>query len=202
MAQVHKSSNSLLKASADIRAAGAWGPGDAQGALNYIGPGQVREAAALVSSGRTVGLGLPLDTAVGPDNPRPVMHTMTDSPAAYPAGGTAFACDSFTVECHGDAHSHIDALRHVTFGGSLYNGVDAISVTAAGAGALGAENLRNGIAGRGILPDIAATRQAAWIEPGEVITSQDLLAAEEAQGVRVRAGDIFALPHRTPAKAA
>jgi kynurenine formamidase len=175
----------------DLCTWGAWGPGDAQGALNYIGPGQVREAAALVSSGRTVGLGLPLDTAVGPDNPSPVVHTMTDFPVAYPAGGTAFSCDSFTIECHGDAHSHIDALCHVAFRSSLYNGVEAISVTATGASALGAENLRNGIVGRGILLDIPATRQVAWIEPGDVITAQDLLAAEEAQGVRVSAGDIL-----------
>ncbi len=126
----------------ELRTWGAWGADDVQGALNYIGPDQVRRAAGLVSSGRTVGLGHPLDTAVGPDNPRPVVHTMTDIPAEFPAGGTAFACDSFSVACHGDAHSHIDALCHVAFRGSLYNGVPADSVTATGASTLGAENLQ------------------------------------------------------------
>ncbi len=170
---------------------GKWGADDVQGALNYIGPDQVRTAAGLVSSGRTVGVGLPLDTAAGPDNPSPVVHTMTDVPSAQPAGGTAFACDSISIECHGDAHSHIDALCHVAFRGSLYNGVPAASVTTTGAGALGAENLRNGIVGRGVLLDIPATRQVAWLEPGDVITAGDLLAAEEAQNVRVGAGDIL-----------
>jgi kynurenine formamidase len=170
---------------------GTWGADDVRGALNHIGPDQVRIAAGLVSSGRTVGLGLPLDTTVGPDNPSPIVHTMTDFPAAYPAGGTAFACDRFSVECHGDAHSHIDALCHVAFRGSLYNGVPDGSVTATGASTLGAENLRNGIVGRGVLLDIPAARQVAWVEPGDVITAADLLAAEETQGVRVGAGDIL-----------
>jgi len=170
---------------------GAWGTDDARGALNYIGPDQVRRAAGLVSSGRTVGLGLTLDTTAGPDNPRPVEHTMIDIPSEVPADGTAFACDSFSVACHGDRHSHIDALCHVAFRGSLYNGVPADSVTATGASTLGAENLRNGIVGRGVLLDIPAVRQVAWLDPGDVITVADLLAAEEAQGVRVGAGDVL-----------
>ena len=170
---------------------GAWGTDDARGALNYIGPDQVRRAAGLVSSGRTVGLGLTLDTTAGPDNPRPVEHTMTDIPSEVPADGTAFACDSFSVACHGDRHSHIDALCHVAFRGSLYNGVPADSVTATGASTLGAENLRNGIVGRGVLLDIPSVRQVAWLDPGDVITVADLLAAEEAQGVRVGAGDVL-----------
>jgi kynurenine formamidase len=175
----------------ELCAWGAWGADDVLGALNYIGPDQTRFAARLVSSGRTVGLGLPLDTAAGPDNPNPVTHTMTDLPAAYPAGGTAFACDLFSVECHGDAHSHIDALCHVAFRDSLYNGVPAASVTPTGASRLGVENLRNGIVGRGVLLDIPAVRQVPWVEPGDLITAHDLAAAEETQRVRVGPGDIL-----------
>ena len=39
--------------------------------------------------------------------------------------------------------------------------------------------------------DIPASRQLAWVEPGDVITAADLIAAEEAQGVRVGTGDIL-----------
>ncbi len=175
----------------ELRAWGSWGAGDVRGALNYIGPDQVRRAAGLVSSGRTVGLGLPLDTATGPDNPAPVVHAMTDLPARSPAGFTAFACDSFSIECHGDAHSHIDALCHVAFRGLLYNGVPAASVTAAGASQLGAENLKDGIVGRGVLLDIPRARGVPWLEPGDVITAGDLAAAADAQGVAVGQGDIL-----------
>jgi kynurenine formamidase len=176
---------------AELCAWGKWGAGDLRGALNYIGPDQVRRAAGLVRSGRTVGLGLPLDTAAGPDNPAPVVHTMTDLPAGSPAGRTAFACDSFSIECHGDAHSHIDALCHVAFRGSLYNGIPSGSVTAAGASQLGAENLKDGIVGRGVLLDIPRARRMAWLEPGDVIAAGDLAAAADAQGVLVGEGDIL-----------
>jgi kynurenine formamidase len=175
----------------ELRAWGQWGADDVRGALNYIGPDQVRRAARLVASGRTVGLSLPLDTRDGPDNPSPAGHRMTELPTGNPVNATAFACDSFSIECHGDAHSHIDALCHVTFRGSLYNGVPAASVTAAGASQLGAEHLKDGIVGRGILLDIARTRQVDWLEPGDIITVADLEAAEEAQDIRVGEGDIL-----------
>ncbi|HTZ94123.1 MAG TPA: cyclase family protein [Streptosporangiaceae bacterium] len=191
MAQAQMSAEAFSDLFGELCTWGAWGTDDARGALNYIGPDQVRRAAGLVSSGRTVGLGLTLDTTAGPDNPRPVEHTMIDIPSEVPADGTAFACDSFSVACHGDRHSHIDALCHVAFRGSLYNGVPADSVTATGASTLGAENLRNGIVGRGVLLDIPSVRQVAWLDPGDVITVADLLAAEEAQGVRVGAGDVL-----------
>jgi kynurenine formamidase len=171
---------------------GQWGADDALGALNYIGPDQVRRAAGLVTSGRTVGLGLPLDTEAGPDNPSPVVHRMTELPAGDPEHATTFACDGFSVECHGDAHSHIDALCHVSFRGSLYNGIPAGSVTAGGASRLGVEHLKDGMVGRGVLLDIARTRRVDWLEPGDdTITAADLEAAEEAHGVRVRYGDIL-----------
>jgi hypothetical protein len=190
-ATVRMSAEAFSGLFAELCAWDQWGARDVRGALNHIGPDQVRGAARLVTSGRTVGLGLPLNTEGGPDNPAPVVHRMTELPAGHPAAATAFACDGFSIECHGDAHSHIDALCHVTFRGSLYNGVPAGSVTAAGASRLGAEHLRDGIVGRGVLLDIAAARAADWLEPGGVITAADLEAAEEAQGIRVGRGDIL-----------
>jgi kynurenine formamidase len=136
-----------------------------------------------------------LDTRAGPDNPDPVQHAMTRLPAApdgaESADPTSFCCDFLGVECHGDAHSHIDALCHVAYQDQLYNGVPASSVTSDGASQLGIEHLRHGITGRGVLLDIARTRQVAWLEPGDLITAADLEAAEQAQGVRVGAGDIL-----------
>jgi kynurenine formamidase len=183
---------------AELCAWGQWGADDVRGALNYIRPDQVRRAARLVTSGRTAGLGLPLDTSAGPDNPRPVTHKMTELPAASPADATEFACDYLGIECHGDAHSHIDALCHVAFRGSLYNGIPSGSVTAAGASLLGVENLKDGIVGRGVLLDVPGTRRVPWLEPGDVITADDLEAAEDAAGIRVGEGDIllFRTGHR------
>jgi hypothetical protein len=54
--------------SAELCAWGQWGAGDVRGALNYIRPDHVGRPAGLVTSGRTVGLGLPLHTSTGPDS--------------------------------------------------------------------------------------------------------------------------------------
>jgi kynurenine formamidase len=176
---------------AELRSWGTWGTDDAKGALNYLSPECTRAAAGLVTSGRTVGLGHSLDTVPGPDNPDPVEHQMTTLPTAGEEVATSFATDRFAVACHGDAHSHIDALCHVAYRGALYNGVPASSVTNAGAAYLGAETLSDGIAGRGVLLDIPAVRGVTWLEPGDAVTIDDLEGVQEAQDVRVGAGDIL-----------
>ena len=43
-------------------------------------------------------------------------------PATGP--GLHFAMDSLAMNVHGNADSHIDALCHVIFNRTLYNGVD------------------------------------------------------------------------------
>ena len=56
---------------------GRWGPDDERGALNYLTPARVLEAARLVRTGETVTLSVPLNTRTGIDNPAPVDHHMT-----------------------------------------------------------------------------------------------------------------------------
>jgi kynurenine formamidase len=176
---------------AKLRSWETWGSDDAKGALNYLTPERLRAAAGLVVSGRTVGLGHGLETDQGPDNPDPVEHRMTALPTAGQEATTSFACDWFAVACHGDAHSHIDALCHVAYRGVLYNGVPAGEVTSTGAPRLGAESFKDGIAGRGVLLDIPAVRRVTWLEPGDAVSVSDLEAAQDAQGVRVGPGDIL-----------
>ena len=117
-----------------VSAWGRWGSEDQRGALNYITPDVVRAASGLVRTGETVSLSLPLSTVAGADNPMPAVHTMTMLPGSDPESGPlTFACDYVGVEYHGDAHSHIDALCHVAYQGTLYNGVPASAVTRDGA---------------------------------------------------------------------
>ena len=93
---------------------------------------------------------------------------------------------------HHPSHSHIDALCHVSYRGSLYNGFEtAGTVSADGAAALSVETLHEGLVGRGVLLDVPAVRERSWLEPGESVFRDDLEAAEQAQGVTVGAGDIL-----------
>ena len=95
------------------------------------------------------------------------------------------------MNIHGNADSHIDALCHVIFDGTLYNGLSAGAVTAAGAAELSIEVAGGGIAGRGLLLDIPRVRRVPWLEPGDHVTADDLVTAETAQEVRIEPGDLL-----------
>jgi kynurenine formamidase len=172
-----------------LRAQLPFGPDDRRGALNHIGPAQIRAAAAEVRLGRSVSLAAPIEHHVSADNPDPAQHQMVHTPDAG-APGLAFAADRIAMNIHGNADSHIDALCHVAFDGTLYSGVPASSVTGAGAAALSIATTANGIVGRGVLLDVPRTRGTAWLEPGDHVMPGDIAAAERDQGVQIGQGDI------------
>lgn len=170
------------------------GPADRRGALNHLTPEAVRAAAAEVRTGTTVTLSAPVDRELGPDNPEPARHRMTSGvsePDGADAGGLHFAADRIAMNVHGDVNSHIDALCHVIYDGKLYNDVPASTLTSLGASELSIDMVRDGIVGRGVLLDIPRVRGVPWLEPGDQVTAGDLVAAERAQGVQVRAGDLL-----------
>src|SRR5207248_283515 len=83
---------------------------------------------------------------------------------------------------------HVDALCHVIFDSQLYNGLPADTVTETGAAELSIAVAADGIVGRGVLLDVPRSRRVPWLEPGDHVTVDDLLAAERDQGVRVGPG--------------
>lgn len=168
----------------------AWAAG-ARGALEALTPARVAAAGREVRTGRTVTLAAPVQTSPGPDNPEPATHRMSAVPGRHPGSGLHFARDRFAMNVHGDADSHIDALCHVVYDGTLHGGVPAGSVTPGGATALSIGTARDGIVGRGVLLDIPRLRGVPWLEPGESVTADDLAAAESAQHVRVAEGDLL-----------
>jgi kynurenine formamidase len=174
-----------------LRAGVPWGPDDRRGALNYITPAEVRAAAAEVQLGRTVSLAAPVVSKVTPDNPDPALHQMTGTAQDAAPTGLSFATDRLVMNVHGNADTHLDALCHVIYDGHLYNGVPAGTVTSAGAAELHVEVAKDGITGRGVLLDIPRLRGVRWLEPGDHVTADDLAAAERAQQVQVRRGDLL-----------
>jgi kynurenine formamidase len=182
----------FLALHAEVSTWARWPGRPEQGSLNNLTPERVVAATRLVRTGVTVSLALPLDTAEGLANPQPAEHHMTQMPADDIGFGTVrFAKDYIGVDFHNDGHSHIDALSHVVYDGTLYGGLPADSITEAGADAASIEQLRDGLVGRGVLLDIPALRGADWLEPGAHVWPEDLVAAEVRQGVRVGPGDIL-----------
>jgi kynurenine formamidase len=171
---------------------GRWGPDDERGTLHLLTAERVAAATRLVREGLSVTLSLPLNTEPAIDNPAPADHHMTMTGVqAAPAEQVHFAKDYVGADYHNDGHTHIDAFCHVAYRGSLYNGKPEDTVSGEGATVNTIEVLRDGLVGRAVLLDVPRLRGVRWLEPGEHIFARDLEAAERAEGVDVREGDIL-----------
>jgi kynurenine formamidase len=170
-------------------------PGGAtrRGALDTITEEQVLAAVREVRSGRTVSLAAPVNTHSGPDNADPAEHRLTAPADGEPDSiGLDFARDRFAMNIHGDVDSHLDALCHVIYDGTLHGGIPAAdALSPDGSSVLSVELARDGIVGRGVLLDIPRVHGVSWLEPGSHVTVEDLVGAEARQGLRVGRGDIL-----------
>jgi kynurenine formamidase len=178
-----------------VRNWGRWGPDDEIGTLNLIDEAARCRAATSVESGRAFALGLPLSEAEGIQmgfvegrvNPSRTMvqvnHPLSDDPE--------WICSSEDVITMAtQCATHWDALAHCSYGGVIYNGYPAATVTADGATRCGIHRLTT-VVSRGILLDVARALGRDVLEPGYPITPEDLDAACDLARVTVEPGDIL-----------
>ena len=103
----------------------------------------------------------------------------------YPIG----AVDTLTLDMHGFALTHLDAIAHVYRGEEVYNGRKAAEVALPG-GLTFAECSRRRTGSLRAAPlNIAGARGVEWLTPEEGVNAADLDAAEKRQRVRVASGD-------------
>jgi kynurenine formamidase len=85
--------------------------------------------------------------------------------------------------------THWDALAHASYGGVMYNGYPASSITEAGAARCGIHRLTT-VVSRGVLLDVARAKGVDVLEPGYPIMPADLDEACALAGVDIAPGDI------------
>ena len=170
-----------------------WGPDDNKGTLNYITPEKVNAAASLVKRGRSVSMSIPVNTVAGPDNAHPAIHYMASdhNTPIPPWKNPGYATDFLGMQFHGDCHTHIDALCHISYKGLLYNGIPASKVGVSGAELLDVTAYAQGIISKGVLIDVPRYRGVKWLEPGEAISAKEIEAIEKAENVKLEQGDIM-----------
>lgn len=175
---------------------GKWGAEDERGALNFIGPDQVRRATSLVRTGEVLRLAqlLSSKTAV-PAHRCGLQHFMGRDGGDYAAGakrpgGFQFAEDTVVMPLH--IGTHVDALCHAWYDDKLYNGYlgDTLRSTT-GAARLGIEKMPP-VVTRGILLDLVRLKGRV-LANGESIGRADLEAAAAAAGVQPGRGDAILL---------
>jgi kynurenine formamidase len=162
---------------------GRWGKDDQLGTLNLITPALRRKAAAQVREGVSVSMARNLNSEKSIDNPDPFRDTMN-----LGVDGK-FNMDTYTVNFHGFAFSHFDALSHTYYQGHLYNGYPDSEITSDGAKVLDAAVYRDGIFTRGVLVDIPWLRGLSYLDTTATITAHDLDAWQAKTGVQILPGD-------------
>lgn len=175
---------------------GRWGATDQIGALNFITPEKIVQAAKLITKGKVYSLSLPIDQRVTPFDSSlrmPPFHFLTRDGGDYAAGAKQIGEVQFAdgyVMLNTHASTHIDALSHVWYDDQLYNGFSSHGVKSKGAKNCGIENVK-GIVTRAVLLDIAKFKQVEHLEGGEVITPTDLEECAKQQGVEIQSGDML-----------
>lgn len=168
----------------------SWGILDAQlGSLSLIAPDAVVHAA----QGVTEGITIPLNLSLGDINP-PMFGRAQWQHSVHAADRNTFedVLDAYNPQ----ASSQWDGFRHVRareFG--FYGGVE---IAEGDNETLSIEHFaRRGIAGRGVLLDVARWRgqQGRPVDPfaGEMIEVAELEQVATAQGVRIQDGDILCI---------
>jgi kynurenine formamidase len=152
--------------------------------------GQTDLLAAVRAGVRLIELGHPHFTGM-PCSPNHPGFRMTlirrHGDMVRPDGGSA---SNEMIVTGGHVGTHVDALSHVSQNGLLHGGVDAADAQTGGRfKALGAEHTP-ALLTRGVLLDVAATKNVDVLPPGYGVTAEDLRAAAHAAGVTLERGDV------------
>jgi len=168
---------------------GRWGADDQLGTLNLITPAKRRHAASLVKDGVTVSMSLDLNKQQDELNTNPFEHQVVTTEF----GGHLGVVDTYSVNYHGFAHSHMDGLQHITHKGQLYNGMSLDSIHPDGSTEqLGIRNVGvNGVFTRGVLVDMPRFLGIDFLPAGSAITAKDIEAWEKDSGVTITSGDVL-----------
>ena len=177
---------------------GRWGADDELGTPNLITPEKTKRALATVQEGITVSLARDIMWDSAPDVPNPPVHYMVESGEGWASGDkvtgrpNAAATDYIGMVFHGYAVTHVDSLAHFFWEGKTYNGKPAHLVsTNLGATVCSVVAAKRGFMSRGVLVDVPMIRGIDWLERGEGVMPEDILAAEERCGFTVAEGDIL-----------
>jgi kynurenine formamidase len=172
---------------------GRWGADDELGALNYLDAAALKAGLTAIRQHRSFTLGARIGSPTGdPVFPGrwPARHYMVADKAGFAAGhwrplagGLEFADDYVTG--FAQAGTHCDALGHMWFDDTLWNGFPANNTNGGMRQASIEPIARRGVVGRAVLLDLARFRGKARLERAETFDHGDLTECARSQGVQI-----------------
>jgi kynurenine formamidase len=165
-----------------------WGAADERGAGNLKGPEAVLRAARLIRTGEVMELGQVLSAAM-PLNPTRQFDVHTKRTTMNPQSNRRGSNEELVVAEIGQVGTQFDGFAHQTIGDSMYNCFKVGDVsTRSGFTKLGIQNV-GAIVTRGVLIDVAASKNLDMLSEAYEITVQDLQEALAKEKVAVQQGD-------------
>ena len=166
---------------------GRWGADDELGALNLITPEKRTAAATLVRKGISVSLSREaIKERIGVS--APFEHTMIATGATPDVEGAA---DKFAVQFHGYTQTHLDALCHIFYGETMFNGVSKYTVSPQGASKMSVAAMKNAIVTRGVLMDMPRVFGRKYLMAGDAIYPEHFDEWLAKTGTTVEPGDVL-----------
>ena len=134
-------------------------------------------AAAAMSSGASVPLA------------RPLTHPGFEVEVFYTDGPIGMGSDQVELDCHGRSNTHLDALNHISIGGTgTRDGRSTMSMARPSV-----ISRRTASFTRGVFVDVPKVRATPWVDAAEPVKADDIETAFATTGTRSSQGDALLL---------
>ena len=171
-----------------------WGADDEIGSANLVTPENTLKAAALIKQGKSMPLGIVIDSSTPAFPPRSLSLQVVQPGQS---GGTKLTQFGYPANYNDDVlqtwvgiGSQIDGLGHLGEKGLYYNCLNEAEISQiTGLTKLGVHNIPP-LVGRAVILDMAKQAGKDFLAAGDHFGEAEIKAAAEAQGVTIGEGDI------------
>ena len=177
----------------NVAAKSPWGPDDEIGTLNMMTDASRLEVFKQVTAGKVYDLGVDLFVGMPlcctPFGDPSFQIWMTHTPARDSANELlSYSGDAVSMYTH--SGTHLDTLNHFGLHGEIWNKVHADDALGVRGWTKSGADKYPPIVARGVLIDVAGSKNVAHLPTSYAITVADLQAALKKQGTTLRPGDV------------
>lgn len=177
----------------NMAAKSPWGPADEIGTLNMMTDASRLDVLKQVAGGKVYDLGVDLfvgmPTCCAPFGDPTFQIWMTHTPARDTAKELlSYSGDAVSMYTH--TGTHLDTLNHFGLHGKIWNQVSADDALGVRGWSKSGADKYPPIVARGVLIDVAKSRNVAHLPTSYAITVADLQEALKKQGTTLRPGDV------------
>jgi len=187
------SGQAVAQIAKNVAAKSPWGPADEIGTLNMMTDASRFDVLKQIASGKVYDLGVDLfvgmPTCCAPFGDPTFQIFMTHTPAQDPTKELlSYSGDGISMYTH--TGTHLDTLNHFGLHGKIWNQVSAKDALGVRGWTKSGADKYPPIIARGVLIDVAKSKNVPHLPTSYAITAADLQEALRKQGTTLRPGDV------------